>query len=147
MDAEGQGQEYWAEGFPANDARAEAWKRRSDCYDLILDSLRVFEEQAIAARQSKAAPDADARDAVRQIAYELALSSDDEILHSKLYDWLFERGQADELLDIRPPYLEAHLRREPVTAQKYQLLWQFYIKAGQPLRAAEVLAILADSKE
>jgi nuclear pore complex protein Nup155 len=46
---------------------------------------------------------------------------------------------------MRPAYLEAHLRREPVTARKLQLLWQFYVKAGQPLQAAEVLGALARS--
>jgi hypothetical protein len=30
---------------------------------------------------------------------------------------------------------------------KYQLLWQFYVKDGQPLRAAEVLGALAESTE
>ena len=48
---------------------------------------------------------------------------------------------------MRPPYLEAHLRREPVTVEKFQLLWQFYVQDGQPLRAAEVLAVLAESTE
>lgn len=48
---------------------------------------------------------------------------------------------------LRPQYLEAHLRREPVALSKYQLLWQFYVKDGQPLRAAEVLAVLAESAE
>ena len=48
---------------------------------------------------------------------------------------------------MRPAYLEAHLRREPITVEKFQLLWQFYVKDGQPLRAAEVLAILAESTE
>lgn len=48
---------------------------------------------------------------------------------------------------MRPAYLEAYLRRDPVTEQKYQLLWQFYVKDGQPLRAAEVLGALAESTE
>ena len=48
---------------------------------------------------------------------------------------------------MRPAYLEAHLRRHPLTVQKLQLLWQFYVKDGQPLRAAEVLAALAESTE
>lgn len=86
------------------------------------------------------------------------------MFHSTLYDWLIGKGLADELLAVctfhsslnyrmltgvklRPQYLEAHLRREPVTLPKYQLLWQFYVKDGQPLRAAEVLAILAESTE
>lgn len=48
---------------------------------------------------------------------------------------------------MRPAYLEAHLRRHPLTVPKLQLLWQFYVKDGQPLRAAEVLAALAESTE
>lgn len=147
MDPAGRGQEYWAAGLPANDSRADAWKHRSDCYDLVLDSLRVFEEQVTDAKQPKTVAIVDELDAIRRHAYEIAFGSDDEIFHSKLYDWLIERGLADELLEMRPAYLEAHLRREPVTAQKYQLLWQFYVKDGQPLRAAEVLGALADSSE
>jgi len=48
---------------------------------------------------------------------------------------------------MRPAFLEAHLRREPATVQKFQLLWQFYVKNGQPLRAAEVLGAMAESTE
>lgn len=48
---------------------------------------------------------------------------------------------------MRPAFLEAHLKREPITVQKYQLLWQFYVKNGQPLRAAEVLGALAESNQ
>jgi hypothetical protein len=48
---------------------------------------------------------------------------------------------------MRPAFLEAHLKREPVNVQKYQLLWQFYVKDCQPLRAAEVLGTLAGSTQ
>ena len=48
---------------------------------------------------------------------------------------------------MRPAYLQAYLQREPGTLDKYQLLWQFYVKDGQPLRAAEVLSTLAESSE
>jgi hypothetical protein len=51
------------------------------------------------------------------------------------------------VVQMRPSYLQAHLKREPRTLDKYQLLWQFYVKDGQPLRAAEVLAALAESSE
>ncbi|KAJ8589192.1 nucleoporin-domain-containing protein [Rhizopogon salebrosus TDB-379] len=67
------------------------------------------------------------------------------MFHSALCDWLIDRGLADELLAMRPPFLEPHLKREPVTVPKYQLLWQFYVKDGQPLRAAEILAAIAES--
>jgi len=51
------------------------------------------------------------------------------------------------VVQMRPSYLQAYLKREPRTLDKYQLLWQFYVKDGQPLRAAEVLAALAESSE
>ena len=50
-------------------------------------------------------------------------------------------------MQMRPSYLQAYLQCEPRTLDKYQLLWQFYVKDGQPLRAAEVLATLAESSE
>ncbi|EKM61129.1 uncharacterized protein PHACADRAFT_24346 [Phanerochaete carnosa HHB-10118-sp] len=137
---DGQGAEYWASGCLPNDPRAEHWQRRHHCYELVLDSLEQFEELA------KKTP-SDDLDTVRTYSYALAFASEDEMLHSTLYDWLIQRGLADELLEMRPVYLEAHLRREPITVQKYQLLWQFYVKDGQPLRAAEVLGALAESTE
>jgi len=48
---------------------------------------------------------------------------------------------------MHPVFIEAHLKREPVNVRKCQLLWQFYVKDGQPLRAAEVLGALAESTE
>ena len=140
MDA--QGAEFWAAGCPTNDSRVEFWQRRSHCYDLVLDSLSSFEDLI----KNLPSPSEDL-EAVRTHAYALAFASDDEMFHSTLYDWLISRGLADELLEMRPVYLEAHLRREPIMVQKYQLLWQFYVKDGQPLRAAEVLGALAESTE
>ncbi|KAH0838249.1 nucleoporin [Lanmaoa asiatica] len=142
VDPDNLGLEYWLSGCPSNDDRAKCFKKRTDCYQLVLRSLDLFEEKA-----SHAQTPAEDLDMIRNHAYTLALSSDDEMFHSTLYDWLIDRGLADELLALRPQYLEAHLRREPVTLPKYQLLWQFYVKDGQPLRAAEVLAILAESTD
>jgi len=48
---------------------------------------------------------------------------------------------------MRPKYLEAHLKREPVTMKKLKLLWQLHSKNNEPLLAAEVLLALADSKQ
>ncbi|KAH9175438.1 nucleoporin [Lactarius sanguifluus] len=155
LDSDGIGKEYWqtvptpgplnplgGQGSGTNatsDPRRTAWEQRSNCYDLILDSLEAFE--------NKLAAGGDAAERVRAHAYELAFASTDEIFHSRLYEWLISRGLADELLEMRPAYLQAYLQREPGTLDKYQLLWQFYVKDGQPLRAAEVLATLAESSE
>ena len=171
LDGDGLGKEYWqtvplpdlskpsdGQGRSNNapdDPRRPAWERRVQCYDLVLDSLETFE--------NKVASGDEATERVRNHAYELAFLSTDEIFHSRLYEWLISRGLADELLEVRkrqpseclkliavqmrPSYLQAYLKREPRTLDKYQLLWQFYVKDGQPLRAAEVLATLAESSE
>ncbi|KAJ7492694.1 nucleoporin [Mycena latifolia] len=141
VDADSIGLQCWASGQPPN----ELSEYRSRCYALVLDSLTVFEEKASAAA-ANIMPSEDP-EVVRSHAYELSFSSEDEMFHSTLYDWLIHRQLADDLLEMRPAFLEAHLRREPVTVQKYQLLWQFYVKNGQPLRAAEVLGTLAESTQ
>ncbi|KIK33719.1 hypothetical protein CY34DRAFT_813422, partial [Suillus luteus UH-Slu-Lm8-n1] len=145
LDPDNLGLEYWYAACPPNDTRKEYCDKRLKCYDLVLHSLGVFEEQA-PQKASVQGPNAiDDPEAVHSHAYDLAFSSEDEMFHSTLYDWLINRGLADELFAMRPPFLEAHLKREPITVPKYQLLWQFYVKDGQPLRAAEILAVLAES--
>ncbi|KAJ7092652.1 nucleoporin [Mycena epipterygia] len=141
VDADNIGLQCWATGQPPN----ELYDYRSRCYALVLDSLTVFEEKTTAAAGSTL-PSEDP-EVVRSHAYELSFASEDEMFHSTLYDWLIHRQLADDLLEMRPTFLEAHLRREPATVQKYQLLWQFYVKNGQPLRAAEVLGTLAESTQ
>jgi nuclear pore complex protein Nup155 len=62
-----------------------------------LDSLNVFEEKSAKATSSGAVDDPET---VRTHAYELAFASVDEMFHSTLYDWLIDRGLADELLEV-----------------------------------------------
>ncbi|PFH50805.1 hypothetical protein AMATHDRAFT_75380 [Amanita thiersii Skay4041] len=156
LDPDNLGLEYWhtssmmgqgagLTSATADDPRSTFLRKRHHCYDLVKDSLTVFEEKCNA--QSNTKPTGEDLEPIRNHAYELAFASDDEMFHSVLYDWLIERNLADDLLEMRPPYLEAHLKREPATVQKYQLLWQFYVKNGQPLRAAEVLGALAESNQ
>jgi nuclear pore complex protein Nup155 len=91
------GVEFWASVALPNDPRSEFCERRLQCYDLILDSLSVFEEKS--KRQATSAV-IDDPEAVRSHAYELAFASQDEMFHSTLYDWLIEKGLADELLEV-----------------------------------------------
>ncbi|KDR84906.1 hypothetical protein GALMADRAFT_233368 [Galerina marginata CBS 339.88] len=149
QDVDNAGLECWRAGMPTNDHRHAPAEQRLQCYDLVLDSLTIFEQRCSKAQNSDAAgvPTLDDPETVRTHAYELAFASEDEMFHSTLYDWLISRNLADDLLEMRPPFLEAHLRREPATVQKFQLLWQFYVKNGQPLRAAEVLGALAESTQ
>lgn len=93
LDSDQQGRDYWSEGKPSNDPRSLALERRQQCYDLVLHSLEVFESSANASV---------AAESLRSLAYELAFSSEDEVFHSILYDWLIERGLADQLLEVSP---------------------------------------------
>jgi nuclear pore complex protein Nup155 len=95
-DSDEQGRTWWLDGSPAGDSRFQAWERRRRCYDLVLDSLRVFDESTAGSSTSNG-------QAIRTAAYELALQADDEVFHSVFYDWLVERGLTDELLDVTSP--------------------------------------------
>jgi nuclear pore complex protein Nup155 len=80
------------------DTRRELAEQRLKTYDLVLDSLMVFEEKCA---DSKAPNGVDeSPEAIRTHAYELAFSSDDEMFHSTLYDWLIGRNLADDLLEV-----------------------------------------------
>ncbi|RDB29219.1 hypothetical protein Hypma_015604 [Hypsizygus marmoreus] len=148
-DPDNVGLEAWNAGLNPTDPRTPYARYRLQCYELVMDALSTFEAQS---HEAKAAAPVNSPyktdpEAVRNHAYELSFASEDEIFHSTLYDWLIARGLSDDLLAMRPAFLEAHLKREPVTVQKFQLLWQFYVKNGQPLRAAEVLGALAESDQ
>ncbi|KAE9408173.1 nucleoporin [Gymnopus androsaceus JB14] len=147
FDPDNIGWDYWRSGASSDGPARVAYQRRLQCYELILDSLSVFERQMDDPSAAGTSLSPQELESVKDLAYKLSFSSDDEMFHSTLYDWLISRQLADDLLEIRPPFLESHLRREPVSAEKYQLLWQFYVKDGQPLRAAEVLLALAESAE
>ncbi|KJA29400.1 hypothetical protein HYPSUDRAFT_32851 [Hypholoma sublateritium FD-334 SS-4] len=150
QDPDNAGLECWHAGMLPSDPRYELAQARTHCYDLVLDSLQEFEQKCkdqLAAAGGIEVAALDAPESVRSHAYQLAFANDDEMFHSIFYDWLIDRDLADDLLEMGPPFLEAYLRREPATVKKFELLWQFYVKNGQPLRAAEVLGALAESTQ
>lgn len=93
------GLESWNTGLPANDPRNEFVERRLRCYDLVMDSLTVFETKCLSIEAAMIPVNSDP-EAVRSHAYELAFSREDEIFHSTMYDWLIGRGLADDLLEV-----------------------------------------------
>ena len=56
-------------------------------------------------------------DRLRSEAYQKALGSEDPLFHSCLYEWFIGKEMTDQLLEIRSPFLEGHLMREPVTLE------------------------------
>lgn len=97
LDPDNIGLEHWLAGSHPNDPRSEYSERRLRCYDLVLDSLNVFEERSTKAAAGGVVDDSET---VRTHAYELAFASADEMFHSTMYDWLIDRGLADELLEV-----------------------------------------------
>lgn len=105
QDTDDNGVDCWRSGMAANDLRTPAAEQRVHCYELVLDSLNVFEQKSTDAKaalgQSATTSVAvDAAEAVRIKAYELAFESEDEMFATTLYDWIINRGLADDLLAV-----------------------------------------------
>lgn len=94
------GLEYWHAGLQTNTQRQELVNQRQSCYDLVLDSLLVFEDKSAAANNPSSIANEDSPETVRSHAYELAFASEDEMFHSTLYDWLISRNLEDDLLEV-----------------------------------------------
>ncbi|KAI5836199.1 nucleoporin-domain-containing protein [Schizophyllum commune Tattone D] len=141
LDQEERGRQFWRNGCLPGDPGQAQFQQRKACYDLIAGCLEEFEERAAQQEQQGAPPE----QRLNLIAYQIAFDSDDELFHAHLYQWLIGRGLWEDLLDQRPPFLEAYLSREPADQERYDLLWRFYIKNGQNLHAAQILACMADN--
>ena len=100
QDPDNVGLAYWHSSPNANstDPRRELAEQRVRIYDLVLDSLMVFEEKCSEAKGPSGVDESP--EAIRTHAYELAFSSDDEMFHSTLYEWLIGRNLADDLLEV-----------------------------------------------
>ncbi|TIB10278.1 hypothetical protein E3P92_02688 [Wallemia ichthyophaga] len=128
-----------------NDTRVHAYKRRQSCYECIFETLAEAKdkvEQAVSKHER-----VEEVEQYRRNAFRRAIESYDAVFHSCFYDWLVSQGLTDLLLDIQSPYLEQHLMRDPLTLEKCELLWQFYVRRSRFYDAARVLASLADSVE
>ncbi|CAE6471332.1 unnamed protein product [Rhizoctonia solani] len=145
-DVDNHGRDYWQSEQSSGDERRAAYKLRKECYQLVTETLSVFDE-AYEKSQGKDDGNVGDAEAVRKNAYQLALGSDDPMFHAELYDWLVSQGRTDDLLEIRTPYIEEHLAQQSQKNDKWgELLWQFFVHSGQYLRAAYALQSLADSE-
>lgn len=100
-DADNLGHAHWAEGCPMNDPRVEFYQKRIKCYDLVLDVLSAFSSMFDAQPPGVQSVEAEELALLRATAYQLAISSQDDVFHSYLYDWLLAKGMKDELVEVR----------------------------------------------
>jgi nuclear pore complex protein Nup155 len=121
------------------------------CYDLVLDSLAVFEEKATkdatVVGQPKTGSSDDA-ETVRNHAFELAFASEDQMFHSTLYEWFISRSLADELLEVPEP----HPSRTEVYTEVCLLVTTDIPRSSSPKRACDspkisaTLAVLREGR-
>uniref|UniRef100_F6TRN8 Nucleoporin Nup133/Nup155-like N-terminal domain-containing protein n=1 Tax=Ciona intestinalis TaxID=7719 RepID=F6TRN8_CIOIN len=85
--------------------------------------------------------------------HHLALNSEDELFHITLYEWMLRMHLTTQLLKVSSPFVEPFLKRVASSQENNStlfgsmgtdLLWQYYERAGQFMKAAEILVHLAE---
>ncbi|GAA99883.1 uncharacterized protein L969DRAFT_51354 [Mixia osmundae IAM 14324] len=150
-DPSGRGLAWWQDGRPANDPREPNFASRQACYEVVISILeaadaRLDETFSKANKAPELASDHSEADANRQNTIAQALRSDDPAFHWTLYDWYMAKKTSDALLDIRTDFLPAYLRQEPISVERYALLWQLHSRSGEYQEAARILLALGDSE-
>lgn len=144
-DPDSRGLSFWRDRQPRGDSRSSSWEARNFCYTKALETLQSADDALDeAVKKGMFAGDAET---LRNNTRQKALSSADEAWLYRLYDWHLEKGLIDQLLDIQSPTLEYYLLQEPATLERFDLLWQYYSRHYQNMKAAQILASLADSPD
>merc|ERR1739838_757881 len=83
-------------------------------------------------------------------ALQVALKSQDELLHITLYDWMLRRQMLDQITRVDSPFIEQFLQRTSEAQDNIpnlitaDLLWKWYERNGKHLNVAQVLISLAE---
>lgn len=80
----------------------------------------------------------------------LAIQSNDELFHYILYNWLYENGQSDKLLEIKSPHLEEFLKEKTSKLNESvvltDFLWMYYERNGHYFAASQILTKLCEQE-
>lgn len=134
---------YLASGMVDGDSRKTKYTFRIDCYNLVFETLQLVDNLASKAPEPPFGEEP--REAILKAeTWRLVYESDDEVFHSSLYDWLFETGRGQQLLDINSTFVLNYLIRKASNSITHaDLLWQYYGRRELYFEAAEVLYELA----
>ncbi|KLT44819.1 nucleoporin-domain-containing protein [Cutaneotrichosporon oleaginosum] len=154
LDPQDKAGDYVRDGRNAGDPRVGFLEERQECYKLVVEVLGSYDDaldKATAAGpgqggSSAGTPLTSATGAIRirDEAYGLAISSNDELFHFYLYDWISALGRADQLLDFETPFIESYLRATTSNVPgRRDLLWKYYARREEYLPAAKALADMA----
>lgn len=125
---------YMLDDKPEGDIRQETYEKRVRVYSMVFAILeRVVEDSP----PNSPAPSE---------AYNIALSSSDEVFQYCFYDWFIETGNSARLLDLDTPYILPYLKSNArKSVDMADLLWCYYQMRGSVILAAEVLYEIATS--
>lgn len=128
---------------PESDARENAYKARTECYDLAFRVIHAV-DQACASQGNVQDGVISAIARRRQEAYDVINNSEDEVFQNYLYDWYIQQGWPERLLEIQSPFVVDYLQRSSATdLARADLLWRYYAHYNEFLMAAEVQFMLA----
>lgn len=102
----------------------------------------------------------DSAAARRDEAYRIAIDSNDELFHFRLYDWIIQSHRPEQFLDVSvlsivvmrcesyvkfdTEYVEIYLQRTNSDEPEHRdLLWKYYQRKEEYMKAAHALVDLA----
>ncbi|KAK6340747.1 hypothetical protein TWF696_009071 [Orbilia brochopaga] len=136
---------YMLDGCPEEDPRREQYESRMNAYVTIFPVLEAVDEEASKSPTSIDGLPTDAQ-LRHQLAYQVVWDSDDEVFHSRLFDWFFERGLSEKLLSFEGPTIVPYLQRRAADSIEHaDLLWQYWSRREIYYDAAATLRELAMS--
>ncbi|KAJ1559998.1 hypothetical protein HK405_008612, partial [Cladochytrium tenue] len=126
---------HYLDGCPVSDQREVYYLKRVQCYDVARDTLLAVLSDELGGGE-------DQFDALIDSAFQL----NDELFHYYVFDWFRSSQWIDKLLKLRSEFLERYLSEEPVTFDRADILWRFYVRKGAFFNSATVLDGIASSK-
>jgi nuclear pore complex protein Nup155 len=124
---------------------AQLYHKRIQCYELIFQVLEAL-DQASARSPEMIDGVQTPITRLRNETWSLIYTSDDELFHYQLYDWLYNKGGVymNRLLDINSPFILGYLTLRGASSLDHcNLLSNYHQKRGRLYEAAEVLHELA----
>lgn len=164
LDPQNLAMHYYCNGERRQDQQGfQAFQNRLECYKHITDTLLLLSQTVLGAPHASSIPrnsgppvsisevcllNAEEARESYDMVLSLSLSSDDEMCHIAIFNWLMDQNQEEMLLELKSPYLEAYLKK---AASQYidsvaamDMLWKYSEKNGNYIAAAKILSKLAD---
>lgn len=130
-----------------NQKLVENNKKTLELYDLIFRILTKVDLRAIKISESNDQVAINQFIEVRDATYDTCFASQDKAFHYEFYNWFFNQGVKDRLLDINTPFILPYLEEKSENDLEFNdLLWLYHAKRESYFAAANILYSLAISE-